>query len=98
VRSRGIGSPTFGSSSELQDYRKYQGSCALDHSSLPNNIHVNHFDMLKLICWNLIVYPSFVYPTPCKQINYWVDLLLLYLVLGLMVYMNYDHVPLLLLV
>jgi hypothetical protein len=30
--------------------------------------------------------------------NYWVDLLLLYLVLGLMVYMNYDHVPLLLLV
>jgi hypothetical protein len=29
--------------------------------------------------------------------NYWVDLLLLYLVLGLMLYMNYDHVPLILL-
>jgi hypothetical protein len=25
--------------------------------------------------------------------NYWVDLLLLYLVLGLMLYLNYDHVP-----
>jgi hypothetical protein len=30
--------------------------------------------------------------------NYWVDLLLLYLVLGLMLYLNYDHVPLILLV
>jgi hypothetical protein len=34
---------------------------------------------------------SFVHPIPCKQMNYWVVLLLLYLVLGLMVYMNYDH-------
>jgi hypothetical protein len=24
-------------------------SCALDHFSLPNNIHVNHCDMLRLI-------------------------------------------------
>jgi hypothetical protein len=39
---------------------------------------------------------SFVYPTPCKQINYWVVLLLLYLVLGLILYMNYDHALLLL--
>jgi hypothetical protein len=30
--------------------------------------------------------------------NYWVDLLLLYLVLGLMLYLNYDHVSLILLV
>jgi hypothetical protein len=36
--------------------------------------------------------PSFVYPTPCIQMNYWVALLLLYLILGLMVPMNYDHV------
>jgi hypothetical protein len=42
--------------------------------------------------------PSFVYPTPCKQMNYWVGLLLLYLILGLMLYLKYDHVPLLLLV
>jgi hypothetical protein len=40
--------------------------------------------------------PSFVYPTPCKQMNYWVVLLLLYVVLGLMLYMNYDHALLLL--
>jgi hypothetical protein len=40
--------------------------------------------------------PSFVYPTPCKQMNYWVVLLLLYLVLGLILYMNYDHALLLL--
>jgi hypothetical protein len=26
-----------------------QASCALDHFSLPNNIHVNHCDMLRLI-------------------------------------------------
>jgi hypothetical protein len=26
-------------------------------------------------------FPSIVYPPPCKQINYWVDLQLLYLVL-----------------
>jgi hypothetical protein len=29
--------------------------------------------------------------------NYWVDLRLLYLVLGLMLYLNYDHVPIMLL-
>jgi hypothetical protein len=26
-----------------------KASCALDHSSLANNISVNHFDMLRLI-------------------------------------------------
>ena len=25
-----------------------KASCAFDHSSLPNNIHVNHYDMLRL--------------------------------------------------
>jgi hypothetical protein len=35
--------------------------------------------------------PSFVYLTPCIQMNYWVVLLLLYLVWGLIRYMNYDH-------
>jgi hypothetical protein len=42
--------------------------------------------MHRLISWDLIGYPSFVYPTPYKQMNYWVDMLLLYLVLGLMLY------------
>jgi hypothetical protein len=41
--------------------------------------------------------PSFVYPTTCIQMNYWVALLLLYLALELMVSMNYGHVLLLLL-
>jgi hypothetical protein len=63
-------------------------SCALDHYSLPNNVLVNQCDMLRFILWGLIGYPSFVYPTPCKQMNYWVDLLLLYLVLGLILYLN----------
>jgi hypothetical protein len=27
-------------------------------------------------------FPGIVYPTPCKQMNYWVNLLFLYLVLG----------------
>jgi hypothetical protein len=26
-----------------------KASCALDHFSLPNNVHVNHYDMLRLI-------------------------------------------------
>jgi hypothetical protein len=39
--------------------------------------------------------PSFVYPIPCKQMNFWVVLRLLYLVLELMLYMNYDHALLL---
>jgi hypothetical protein len=43
---------------------------------------VNHYDTLRLILWDLIGFPSIVYPSPCKQMNYWVDLLLLYLVLG----------------
>jgi hypothetical protein len=36
--------------------------------------------MLRLTWWDLIGYPSSVYPTPYKQMNYWVVLLLLYLV------------------
>jgi hypothetical protein len=43
---------------------------------------INHCDMLRLIWWDLIGFPSIVYSPPCKQMNYWVDLLLLYLVLG----------------
>jgi hypothetical protein len=31
-----------------------KASCALDHSSLPNNVHINHCDMLRLIWWDLI--------------------------------------------
>jgi hypothetical protein len=59
-----------------------QASCALDHSSLPNNVSVNHYDMFRLIWWDLIGFPRFVYPTPCLPLNIWVVLLLLYLVLG----------------
>ena len=43
---------------------------------------VNHCDMFRLNWWDLIGFPSIVYPPPCKQMNYWIDLLLLYLVLG----------------
>jgi hypothetical protein len=42
----------------------------------------NHCDMLRLIWWDLIGFPSIVYPSPCKHMNYWVVLLLLYLILG----------------
>jgi hypothetical protein len=30
-------------------YRKYKASCVLDHSSLSNNVLVNHCNMLMLI-------------------------------------------------
>jgi hypothetical protein len=61
---------------------KSKASCALDHS-LPNNVPVNHCDMLSLIWWDLIGFPRLVYPTPCLPLNSWVVLLLLYLVLGI---------------
>jgi hypothetical protein len=67
-----------------------KASYALDHSSLPNNVHVNHCDMLRLIWWDRIGFPTLVYPTPCLLLNSWVVLLLLYLVLGLI--LHYDHV------
>jgi hypothetical protein len=34
-----------------------KASCALDHSSLPNNVPINHYDMLRLIWWDLIGFP-----------------------------------------
>jgi hypothetical protein len=72
-----------------------QASCALDHSSLPNNVPVNLCDMLRLISWDLIGFPRLVYLAPCLPLNIWVVLLLLYLVLGLI--LHYDHVPVILL-
>jgi hypothetical protein len=47
-----------------------KANCDLDHSSLPNNVPVNHCGMLRLICWDLIGFPSIVCPPPCKQMNY----------------------------
>jgi hypothetical protein len=49
-----------------------KASCALDHSSLPNNVPINHCDMLRLTWWDLIGYPSLVYFTPCLPLNFWV--------------------------
>ena len=60
----------------------YGKLCPWSFFSLPNNIPINHCDMLRLIWWDLIGLPSIVYATPCRQMNYWVVLLLLYLVLG----------------
>jgi hypothetical protein len=39
-----------------------QASCALYHFSLPNNVPVNHCDMLRLIRWDPIGFSSVVYP------------------------------------
>jgi hypothetical protein len=88
ARWRGTWRPTSGAASGLQGYHKYKASCALDHFYLSNNVIYNHRDMLKLIWWNLIDYPNFVLPTPCKQMNYWVGLLFFYLVLGLILYLK----------
>jgi hypothetical protein len=62
---------------------KSKASCALDYFSLPNNVPVNHCDMLRLIRWVLIGFPRLVYLTPCLPLNFWVVMLLLYLVLGI---------------
>jgi hypothetical protein len=59
-----------------------KASCALDHFSLPNNVFVNQCDMLRLTLWDPIGFPNIIFPPPCKQMNYRVDLILLYLVLG----------------
>jgi hypothetical protein len=49
-----------------------KANCALDHSSVPNNVPDNHCDMLGLIWWDLIGFPRFVYFTPCLPLNFWV--------------------------
>jgi hypothetical protein len=54
--------------------------CPWSLFALPTNVLVNHCDMLRLIWWDLIGFPSLVYHTPCRQMNYWVVLLLFYLV------------------
>jgi hypothetical protein len=91
VRSREIWRPAWGGTLDLESKASY----ALDHSSLPNNVLLNHYDMLRLIWWDLIGFPRFVYPTSCLPLDFWVVLLLLYLVLELILY--YDHVPVMLL-
>jgi hypothetical protein len=68
---------------------KSKASCALDPFSKPNSVPVNHSDMLRLILWDLIGFHRLVYPTPWLPLNFWVVLLLLYLVLGLI--LHYDH-------
>jgi hypothetical protein len=55
-------------------------SCALDHSSLPNNVSVNHCDILRLIWWDL--------KGSLVLFTLQTDELL-----GLMLHLNYDHVP-----
>jgi hypothetical protein len=47
-----------------------KASCALDHFSLPNNVPVNHFDVLRLIWWDVIGFPRLVYLTPCWPLNF----------------------------
>jgi hypothetical protein len=41
--------PNFWVSISTTNYCKYKASCALEHFSLPNNVPVNHCDMLRLI-------------------------------------------------
>jgi hypothetical protein len=41
--------PNFWVSIWTKGYRKNKASRALDHSSLPNNVTINHCDMLRLI-------------------------------------------------
>jgi hypothetical protein len=56
----------------------------------------NHCGIVRLNLMRPNRLSSFVSPTPCIRINYWVVLLLLYMILGLMLYINYDHALLLL--
>jgi hypothetical protein len=34
---------------ETTEHELIEGNCALDHSSLPNNVPVNHYDLHRLI-------------------------------------------------
>jgi hypothetical protein len=89
VRWRGIRRPTFGLAfgpHVITSIRQVMPLITLIYLLM---LSVNHCDMLRIIWWNLIGFPSFVYPTPCRQMNYGVDLILLYLVLGLMLHLNY---------
>jgi hypothetical protein len=60
---------------------KKQVMSLITFSDLIMFIIVNHHGTVRLNLMGPNRLPSFVYPTPCKQMNYWVVLLLLYLVL-----------------
>jgi hypothetical protein len=71
---------------------KSKTSCVLEYFSLPNNVLVNHYNMLKLIWWDLIGFPRLVYPTPCLPLNLLIRFAIALPGFGkLMLY--YDHVP-----
>jgi hypothetical protein len=69
-----------------------KASCALDHFYLPNNVHVNHYDLHRLILMGPNRSPQFGYLymffTTELLGSY---LLLLYVVLGVKVHIIHDH-------
>jgi hypothetical protein len=74
---------------------KSKASCALDHSSLPNNCHVNHSDMLRLILWDQIGFPSIVY-SPTLQTDELLGRFAIALPSFEKLMFYYDHVPIML--
>jgi hypothetical protein len=57
-----------------------KASCDLDHFYLPNNVHVDHYDLHRLILMGsslkascaLIGHPSLAIFIPCLPLNFWV--------------------------
>jgi hypothetical protein len=47
-----------------------KASCALDHFYLPNNVHVNHYDLHRLIMMDPIGYPSLAIFIHCLPLNF----------------------------
>jgi hypothetical protein len=81
---------------EVPGNLKSKASCALDHSSLPNNVLINQCDMLRLILWDLIGFPSLVYPTPCRQKKLSGSFAIALPDFGILM-LYYDHAPVMLL-
>jgi hypothetical protein len=49
-----------------------KASCALDHSSLPNNVHYNHCGMFRLNLMGPNRLSYLLYFIPYSPLNFWV--------------------------
>jgi hypothetical protein len=49
-----------------------KASCGLDHLYLPNNVHVNHYDLHRLILMGPNRLPSLTIFIPCLPLDFWV--------------------------
>ena len=71
-----------------------KASCALDHSYLPNNVSVNHYDLYRLILMGPNRSPQFGYLSTLfttELLGSTCYLFFIYVVLGVKIHIIHDH-------